>query len=371
MAKVSRGAREAVEDYIRNVYNPYRLLSRFFLDVSAFRQLQARTASLIAGYSALHFFDHTLYPSDPLEVYVHFQHRREVVDWLVTAGFAFVPSYKQSPDLEFTVTEGYADEIEPSTPWLCGVLTFASARGDRPITIRVMISANTPMELILHTHSSEPQVLQCMDVPISQLPSACMINVISYEKAYCLFPRATLHKRRSLLTSCLRGGYIGSARDIAAIHGRGYEMVDGLNSEEICATTTTSTFVLGWRWIDDCASWVINFDTTDIFPKSSTCAPSLPLTHDPVAVCGFSLRYNIGTKASISFVVLEGPLLRYSYTLGEPDLANRLTIALCSRSPVWAGKFWDEELRGICKQAILGAGNFSELGAVTIRSWIA
>lgn len=155
MAKVSRTVRIATQAYIAHVFNPHRLLSGYFEDVSSFRTLQARTRSLISGRAALHFFDRASYPSSPLDLHVHFHHRREVVHWLLDAGYTFLPSPDQSPDIDFTVAQGIVDQGGCDAIGLCGTLNFGMGEGESYVTIRVVVALRTPVEVILLSHSSE------------------------------------------------------------------------------------------------------------------------------------------------------------------------------------------------------------------------
>ncbi|KAL1937077.1 hypothetical protein VTO73DRAFT_15132 [Trametes versicolor] len=287
LCKTSRDVRFAVNDYIQSVYNPHRLLSPFFRDVSSFRSLQARTGSLISGHSALHFFNRSLRPTDPLDVYVYFHHRREVVDWLLDSGFRFSPSITQASGLDYAVEQGrrMQNETYPPDSWEC--LIFYRDGSHRNATVRVYIAMRSPMEMILHSHST------------------CMMNVISYEKAYCLFPRPTLHEHRGLLMKIKQGHDVWRVYEIEDVQARGFAMLDGLEPKELALSCASSSFALGWRWIDDSASWVIHFDTHDIPPPPVRRTNSSALTHDPITVCGFSMRYDMETKARIDYELLE------------------------------------------------------------------
>ncbi|KAH9856400.1 hypothetical protein C2E23DRAFT_698176, partial [Lenzites betulinus] len=226
-----------VQGYIRTTYNADKLLSPYFRDVLSFRSLQARTGTLIAGRSALHFFDRSKLPGDPLDVFVYFHRRREVVDWFLEVGFKFIPSYNQPNDLDFYIADVIVEERPSNPPGVCGILLF-QLEGSPDVTVRLFVAARSPMEIVLCSHST------------------CMVNVISYEKAYCLFPRATLHDHHSLLMNH-EDHYAGRALDIAELEEQGFTMSDELEPIELAFAHGTSGFVLGWRWIDDSATWII------------------------------------------------------------------------------------------------------------------
>ncbi|RDX39599.1 hypothetical protein OH76DRAFT_1424216, partial [Lentinus brumalis] len=171
---------------------------------------------------------------------------------------------------------------------------------------------------------------------------------VSYEKAYCLFPQATPEERRTLLSTSCRG--------------RGKPCMDGLAKYQMCSLQalydfpqheivpdpstplmpayrrdrlsgaaayrypsqpsmfdftrsststvlrrTKITFRLGWRWIDDSSSWVIL--RRDPSPAANSATP--PLTHDPVSVCKWEVRYHPDRGLVMHSEVATGKILRY------------------------------------------------------------
>ncbi|KAJ8461943.1 hypothetical protein ONZ51_g11218 [Trametes cubensis] len=317
-AKVSRALRSAVFDYFGHAYAPHRLLSRFVQDVDAFRNLQARTATLISGLAALDFFKRSSHLSDTLELYVHFIHRREVVLWFAQRGYQFLPSDTQSQDLEYTVTEGLV-QLNDMSYGIAGTFLF-SKDGSEAATVRIIVAARGPMEVILRFYST------------------CMLNVISYEKAYCIFPRATLHENCALRNRAPEGVYIYSKREVEKYESRGITMMDEVDPAEQTRSDSSSTFALGWRWIDDGASWVIKLDTQRITTLPTTNEVSTPLRYDPVTISGFSLRFDTTRKARLQYTIIDGPTTKYSYVLGDQDLIEQLIDAVFCRSPVWDDK---------------------------------
>ncbi len=164
-----------------------------------------------------------------------------------------------------------------------------------------------------------------------------MLNVISYEKVYCLFPRATLHDHTSLVLNTDDTDYIARKIDIAEMRTRGFTMLEELEPE-VLLPSYPSPFAFGWRWIDDSETWVINLDTRDVAPPPPSNPESSARTHDPVNVCGFSLRYNLDDHAVVEYEVVEGPSIEFTYTIGDHDLLDRLIWMVCYHSPVWDGK---------------------------------
>ncbi len=164
-----------------------------------------------------------------------------------------------------------------------------------------------------------------------------MLNVISYEKVYCLFPRATLHDHTSLVLNTGGPEYITRRIDIAETRMRGFSMIEELETEQLL-DPHPSPFAFGWRWIDDSNTWVINLDTRDVALPPPSNPESSARTHDPVNVCGFLLRYNLDDHAIIDYEVVEGPSIEFTYTIGDRDLLDRLIWTISYHSPVWDGR---------------------------------
>ncbi len=163
-----------------------------------------------------------------------------------------------------------------------------------------------------------------------------MINVISYEKAYCLFPRPTVHDHVSLILNTERVFY-PPTRDleIAKLEAKGFKIVQEVPLERLVSPYPGSPFALGWRWIDDSETWVVKFDTHDVTLPPPANLESSARTHDPVAMCGFSLRYTFDRRAHIEFEIMDGPPLEFVYLLGDTALMDRISRKISYRRQPW------------------------------------
>lgn len=141
--------------YLKSHFNSHTLLSHLFSgsEISAFRSLQACTGTLIAGPAALNFFDRTQRVSDPLDIFVYFQHRSLVAHWLSASGYLFIPSIGQFGDLDLAITVGVAGARRDSAAGTCAVLVFEKASED-PLdtvrTIRMFVASQSPIAVILN-----------------------------------------------------------------------------------------------------------------------------------------------------------------------------------------------------------------------------
>ena len=199
------------------------------------------------------------------------------------------------------------------------------------------------------------------------------MNVISYEKAYCLFPQATLEERRTLLSSSCRGRGKHRMDGLLKYHQRGFDVLYSLPASEVVPDPATPlyptfyrtsevdstaalvltalpaastppaptrktinkpAFPLGWRWIDDSSSWTLPLPQAGVAPPAAANASTPPLAHDPVAVCNWEVRYHPARGAVMHFEVATGKVLRYRYLVTDELLLAHLAKALTARMRV-------------------------------------
>ena len=197
------------------------------------------------------------------------------------------------------------------------------------------------------------------------------MNVISYEKAYCLFARATLAERRALASSSCLGKGKHREDGLKKYRRRGWtieyslpahEIVPDPSAQSLYSSTTSRnngdartgrffqtspgafdlprhgagaarrtnpnpTFRFGWRWIDDSSSWVLSLPQTGVTPPPPANGSALALAHDPVAVCNWEVRYNPYTGrggALMHFETVGCKVLRYTYLVTDAQLLEYL-----------------------------------------------
>ncbi|KAI1795024.1 hypothetical protein LXA43DRAFT_970716 [Ganoderma leucocontextum] len=425
----------SVQAYIRVAFNIDRLLSRFFptpvpgcsatcphnhthdeehARARAFRSLQAATGTLISGSAALQFFGRKVWPESDLDLYAHARHRRVVGRWLIAEGYKYKPERFQDPSFEVEVKQCIVDRPNGiyTMPGVLAVFTFVkplpqpvvpprrrsspiegvisatdssdeeSEEGRQPkeLKVQVIVAKNSPMEVILGFHST------------------CVMNVISYEKAYCLFPRATLEERRTLVSFSCRGKSKQRQDGLAKYERRGYTVMYYLPSHEIVPDSSAQSlyptsrsddtlaagsgsslsatlpgafglpraaqaaknpaFRFGWRWIDDSSSWVVSLPQTGVAPPAAANGSTRALAHDPVAVCNWEVRYDPGRGALMHFETVGCKVLRYKYLVTDEHLLAYLRKAFSVRGKEEDDKagleleewtYYDEELPALCR----------------------
>ncbi|EIW56989.1 uncharacterized protein TRAVEDRAFT_81046, partial [Trametes versicolor FP-101664 SS1] len=239
--RTCRLARDVVATFIKVAFDVNATLKRFVPDPLAFRSLQARTGTLISGSIALQFFDRAVYPESDLDLYVHSQHRREVGMWLLSMGYTFFPSRRQDPRFKTTVLNAEQSRgLHYVMPGVSAIYTFRRQVGEQHLKVQIIVARRAPMEVVLGFHST------------------CVMNVISYEKAYCLFPRATLEERRSLLSWSSQGRSKRRAEGLVKYASRGFKMLTHLHFAEYATHQPIRSFPLKPRWIGDTDTWVLS-----------------------------------------------------------------------------------------------------------------
>ncbi|KIM40832.1 hypothetical protein M413DRAFT_40033, partial [Hebeloma cylindrosporum] len=187
-SKTCRASRYSIKSFYRRAFRIEKTLRRFFApdEIQPFRELQAMTGMIISGSTVLEFFDRTEYADSDLDLYVEHKRREPVVLWLESIGYKFIPRPSSGPPtLEIMLLDDlmtHSDGISPPTVSeyrdAMLVLDFKRAGSQR---IQLITSTSSPFELVLHFHST------------------CVMNIITHDKAYSVFPRATFEERRSLV----------------------------------------------------------------------------------------------------------------------------------------------------------------------------
>ena len=174
-----------------------KLLSPFiaFDDVASFCRSLRTAEGLISGSVALQFFDRQTFDRlASLDIYVQYQ-KSDIVDaWLQSHGAIGVPQDRGDTDVA-------ADLHITSEIWT--VLKFNVPDSSR--IIRLILTRQNPLIAVLCFHSS-----MFLGVHLLIFHEACVMNFISYDAAYSLYPLSMFHDQRSILWGTL------SARERAA-----------------------------------------------------------------------------------------------------------------------------------------------------------
>jgi hypothetical protein len=151
------------------------------------------------------------------------------------------------------------------------------------------------------------------------------MNVISYEKAYSFYPRATFEERRSLICAT-SGPHQEPARQKYIV--RGWTMLYSVTQAE--QNYESSAFRTGLRRIGDRFSWIIplplegvdlarprNFHINS-FPCDNLAAHTWYLSHPTLA------DDDEDATPKMVFKFLVSPVLRYHYTIADRELGTEI-----------------------------------------------
>lgn len=152
---------------------------------------------------------------------------------------------------------------------------------------------------------------------------ACVINVIAFNKAYCLYPRATLEERVSLICTTRDDDVIENVYD--RYRKRGWFIIRTVD-EASSLTSDPSLTKDVTRWIDDGFSWSIPlYPPTYLnrFPQTNPCS------YDPVSVTSWKLiesRSTTSKAAEMTFVMVSDQNLSQNYVLAGNTILHKPSI---------------------------------------------
>jgi hypothetical protein len=139
------------------------------------------------------------------------------------------------------------------------------------------------------------------------------MNVISYNAAYCLYPRATFEERRTLAMSVSTDG---EAEALSKYAIRGWRIqYDVFAHEE--GKPQSSFYMHQTRWVDDKRSWVIPLDVTGAIKRPPPSLTSSTFTWDPVEQNSWKLARSEGGKLLMTYFTAKSTLFRYNYLVAE------------------------------------------------------
>ncbi|EPQ60361.1 hypothetical protein GLOTRDRAFT_31372 [Gloeophyllum trabeum ATCC 11539] len=319
-------AQAGVQSFYNRAFNINRHLSRFFKDPIAFRSLQARTATLISGSSALQFLDRTFYPDSDLDLYVHPGFAREIGRWLIDhEGYEYKPYESQNADFDTQdevimkamrdagLAPGqrtFSEDLHPfmnqmyRIPGVETVFSFERLNpnaGEDPLKVQIILASQTPLQCILGFHST------------------IVMNLITYNAAYALYPDATFEKRRAIVMGRMR-----AERDIQALQKymrRGWKFqatVPDVPIPDYFRMTMD-------RSVLDSYTWSIPLSLEGVEPPRPLSLTSDPLTWDPVIFSSFRLqRQHKDDLMYMWYELVSSTVLRFKYLTASEDFLEIL-----------------------------------------------
>ncbi|KAJ3527305.1 hypothetical protein NM688_g8146 [Phlebia brevispora] len=290
LASSCRDADAVVKCYRRFRFDIDPLLASFFKDTGAFRNLQAKTGMLISGSTALQLFLRTTYPDSDLDLYVHRDHRLLVGQYLLDAGYTFMHNRNQAPDFLEAASEDFIDSVTGDYSRMYGVATVFTFQNAEFKTVQVILAVSSPLAVILLYHST------------------CVLNIVTYNMAFCLYPRATLGDRCSLV---LRSDEVLDPSVMRKYVKRGFQFAISTRQEDVA-------FLPGQlRWLGDSHCWTIPLN-----------ASMINVVTEADSLTNSSWRLIDAPRVRIEFDTLTGPGFRDVYVVGDPTIRAIFTAFL-------------------------------------------
>ena len=328
LSRTCRQAHDAIKPYIPRAFDIDRALRRFFDDPLAFRSLQAQTGTLISGSFALQFFARTFYCNSDLDLYCNYGDREEVGLWLLDEGYAFVPSPRQDP--EFAVAVDQARTVMNTSLYarlrgVSAIYTFTKESESVPgdiLKVQIIVAHRSPMEIILNFHSSQSCLYTlsywCIKLTVLTVLVAVVMNVIAYDRAYCLYPRATFEARLSLYLKTVE------PRDVQVIEkyrARGWDFVHDWPTLNPSTTMPYDPTIVPMqpRWIGDKHTWSIPLALTGVTLPAPYSTVSPALETDPCFCTSWAIAERRRTRLAgwVHFGMLRG--MRVDYQVVDAD----------------------------------------------------
>jgi len=288
---------------------------------------------LISGSSALQFFDGTVYPESDLGVYVELGRVELLAMFLFEKGYVFVPVMDQPEDWEqaffqaletrssMTDTQHQINMMQLFPQWegyagngMAAVFNFAK-RGEEWKHIQVVTCRHTPLEVILHFHSSAPSHLSLQVQIADDFFPACVMNIISHSHAYSLYPHATFQDRISIHTPTFTTGRDKHKRAREEYARRGWEMAP--TPSALTYLRSNSEFRNGMRCVGDSKCWIIPleplYEPDELIPdEHRNLYFPRHIEDDPVRAHIWSNETSFN-KFKVKFQIISSQLLEHKY----------------------------------------------------------
>lgn len=146
------------------------------------------------------------------------------------------------------------------------------------------------------------------------------MNIITYDAAYSLYPKATFGERRTLALSVETPN---EERALGKYAVRGWRITQNILSHE--ERDSKSSFYLdSTRWVDDKKSWVVSFDLSGVVMPPPLSMTSESFDWDPSVQNSWTLIKRGRSKVLITYRVAKSTLFRYNYLVADVEFMKML-----------------------------------------------
>ncbi|ESK89566.1 hypothetical protein Moror_8699 [Moniliophthora roreri MCA 2997] len=314
-SKVSSAAYTAVQKFYRRALRIENILLPYFSleDINRFRILQYAYGILISGSAALSFFERQTYPESDLDLYVNVKYCSILADFLVGAGYEFLPHISENKQQPFRLQRAIEEAIERfeepvvdpplgmQTPRysIAGILDVFTFVRDDGKKVEVIVCESSPMKVILGYHST------------------VVMNVIGYSHAISLYPKSTFRNRVTLRNGRRRQQEAKAIRARKKYEDRGWETITSVDA--IAALAYNSDLNMFTRYPGDKYCWTVELPPVDNFVESE---PGLGRA-EYLKAHSWRLNYVNWTETRTVLKVFSQPQLKQEYCLA-PEVLEEL-----------------------------------------------
>jgi hypothetical protein len=151
------------------------------------------------------------------------------------------------------------------------------------------------------------------------------MNVIAWDTAYCLYPRATLLDRVALVIHPVIPLDTPAVRKYAE---RGYRLFNAPHAYQR-AQLAPVFFPDAPRWVDDARGWAVPLETAGLAPPPFS-ATSVPITRDPVAHNSWSLRWDDEKGVRMDHFAVNPGVFRFGYLCQDEGFLKEVLLPFVS-----------------------------------------
>ncbi|KAI0910116.1 hypothetical protein F4823DRAFT_638049 [Ustulina deusta] len=285
LCRTSSGLREDLRTYLWDIN---KKLGRFFQDPVAFRAELGRADALISGSFALQFFANKFWPESDLDINLREGEGVESLGKYLVEAEGYELTRNQDIELLDYDTFCRLQHIER-------IVTYTKSAGggrtsSQVLKVQLVATKNHPVAAILGTYYT-----------------SCIVNFISWNKAYCVFPRATLLFRETVVLTHANDYDVELHKKYSRRGWRLRTRPVNLGRRDRSKKYPRDTFPLGVclgqdRRIGGADTWTM---------KLGTAGVARPPQPDSV------LEYSNASSIRIHIDVFKSPSLRYEYTFGS------------------------------------------------------
>ncbi|KAI1263505.1 hypothetical protein F5Y18DRAFT_438187 [Xylariaceae sp. FL1019] len=317
LSATSRAFREALRDTIWCIN---KRLARFFEQPVDFRTQLGKSNALISGGFALQFLEGVTWKDSDLDIYVEGGQDSEAMEqYLLSAGYQ----------------KGSSRSTEASGR-LVGLDHLFDTTGSLPIsgsavecTTYLKTVCNTDPAIMAKESQVKVKIIATRSIPIicimNVFRSSCIVNIITWNKAYSIFPRATFLKHRTIALRSLSQFSPGTGALHAKYSKRGWRMWthpvpfavadDLVGGKKGCSDLEDECGPHRCRRIGDRDTWTLKLDTMGV---RRPLLPDFVIECTNFAVCNLQdddedAMLVKDSALDIKIEPFESPVLRWRY----------------------------------------------------------